>query len=152
MPSAFMGILTGAAAAYMLDPQQGRRRRAVIRDRALKTYRETREFADAASRDLRNHAQGVKAHPASIISMARGEFTQRNWSPAARVVSGGGGSALMLFGFARGGVLGLLAFIAGAAALARAGANKPLGELARSLPHQQHGNPRLNLSTTEAKE
>jgi hypothetical protein len=151
MPSAFMGILTGAAAAYMLDPQQGRRRRAVIRDKALKTYRETREFADAASRDLRNHAQGVKAHPASIINMARGEFTQRSWSPAARVVSGGGGSALMLFGFARGGVLGLLAFIAGAAALARAGANKPLGELARSLPHQ-HGKPRLTLPTTEVKE
>ena len=153
MPSAFMGILAGAAAAYMLDPQQGPRRRALVRDKALKTYRETRQFANVASRDLRNHAQGVKAHPTSIVNMAREEFKQHDWSPAARVVSGGGGSALMLFGFARGGVLGLLAFIAGAAALARAGANKPLGELARSLPHQQqHGKPRLTLPTTEAKE
>jgi uncharacterized membrane protein len=61
------------------------------------------------------------------------------------VVSGGGGSALMLYGMARGGVVGLLAFMAGAATLARASVNRPLAELPRSLPLK-------NLSTTEAKE
>jgi hypothetical protein len=145
MPSAFMGVLAGAAAAYMFDPVQGSRRRALVRDKALKTYRESCEFADVASRDLRNRAQGVKTQPTALIGMARREFTQRNWSPSARVVSGGGGALLMLVGFARGGLTGLTAFIAGAAMLARAGANKPLAELPKSLPLE-------NLSTTEAKE
>lgn len=145
MPSAFMGILAGAAAAYMLDPVQGPGRRAYLRDKALKTYRDGREFADVASRDLRNRAEGVRTHPRTLVGMARREFTQRNWSPAARVVSGGGGSALMLLGFARGGLAGLLAFVAGAAMLARAGVNRPIAELPKSLPQK-------NLSTTEAKE
>ena len=145
MPSAFMGILAGAAAAYMFDPVQGPRRRAFVRDKALKTYHDGREFVDVASRDLRSRAEGVRTHPTAIVGMARREFTKRTWSPAARVVSGGGGSALMLYGMARGGVVGLLAFMAGAAALARAGVNRPLAELPRSLPLK-------NLSTTEAKE
>lgn len=145
MPSAFTGILAGAAAAYMLDPAQGRRRRALLRDKAVKTYRDGCEFVDVASRDLRNRAEGVRTQPTALIGMARREFSQRSWSPSARVVSGGGGSALMLFGMARGGLFGLLVFIAGAAALARASVNRPLAELPKSLPLE-------NLSTTEAKE
>lgn len=145
MPSAFMSVLAGAATAYMFDPVQGRGRRAYLRDKALKTYRDGCEFAEIASRDLRNRADGVRTHPSALIGMARREFTQRNWSPAARLVSGGGGSALMLLGFARGGLSGLLAFLAGAAMLARAGTNRPIAELPKSLPQK-------NLSTTEAKE
>ena len=145
MPSAFKGILAGAAAAYLLDPAQGRRRRALVRDKALKTYRDACEFADAASRDLRNRAEGVRTHPGALVGMARREFAQRNWSPSARVVSGGGGAALMLIGMVRGGLSGLLAFLAGGALLARASANRPLGELPQSTRLQ-------NLSTTEAKE
>lgn len=149
MPSAFMGILAGAAAAYMFDPVQGHRRRALVRDKATKTYREGCEFADVASRQLRQRAKGVRARPMAIVGMARDEFTKHNWSPAARVVSGGGGSALMLLGFARGGLWGLLAFIAGAAVLTRAGANRPLAQLRQSLPSKQK---RLSSTTTEAKE
>ena len=145
MPSAFKGILAGAAAAYLLDPVQGSRRRALVRDKTLKAYRDVCEFADTASRDLQNRAAGVKAHPSALVGMARREFTQRNWSPAARVVSGGGGAALMLIGMARGGLSGLLAFLAGGALLARAGANRPLSELPQSARLE-------NLSTTEAKE
>jgi hypothetical protein len=147
MASALMGILAGATAAYMLDPAQGRRRRALVREKALKTYREGWEFADAASRDLRNHAKGLRKHPTAIVGMARHEFMRRNWSPAARTVSAAAGSALMLLGLARGGLSGLASFVAGAAVLARAGVNRPFAELPQSMPLKHSSS-----TTTEAKE
>jgi hypothetical protein len=61
MPSALLGIVAGAAAAYMLDPVQGRRRRALVRDKMVAATRQGREFADAAARDFRYRAQGIKS-------------------------------------------------------------------------------------------
>jgi hypothetical protein len=54
-------IALGAGAAFLFDPQQGRRRRALIRDRVVRTTREAREFRDAASQDLRARAQGLSS-------------------------------------------------------------------------------------------
>lgn len=51
----------GAAGAFMLDPQQGPRRRALLRDKTLRNMREAREFRDAAAKDLRARAQGAAA-------------------------------------------------------------------------------------------
>jgi uncharacterized membrane protein len=60
----------------------------------------------------------------------RTEFLQENWSPAARVVAGGAGAALMLAATsARGGVCALLG-ISGGALLARATTNRDLASLA----------------------
>jgi hypothetical protein len=36
VPLLFIGTAFGGAAMYLLDPQQGRRRRALLRDRAVK--------------------------------------------------------------------------------------------------------------------
>jgi hypothetical protein len=55
------GIALGAGSAFLLDPQQGRRRRALIRDKMVRTTREAREFGDAATKDLRARAQGMSA-------------------------------------------------------------------------------------------
>src|SRR5436189_1550239 len=56
------GAITGAtaigAAAYLFDPQSGRRRRAELRDRSLHTKRRARELLDAAGRDLVHRARG----------------------------------------------------------------------------------------------
>ena len=48
---------TGAALAYLLDPQQGRQRRAMVRDK----LRTAQERAPKIARDLRNRAHGVVA-------------------------------------------------------------------------------------------
>ncbi len=61
MPSSLLAVVAGAAAAYMLDPVQGRRRRALVRDKIATASRQGREFADAASRDFRFRAQGIKS-------------------------------------------------------------------------------------------
>jgi hypothetical protein len=61
MPPIFLGIVLGAGAAFLLDPQQGRRRRALMRDRMARTGREAREFGDAAAKDLRARAHGFSS-------------------------------------------------------------------------------------------
>lgn len=53
MPPIFVAVALGAASAFMLDPQQGRRRRTLLRDRIARGLREGREFGEAAARDLR---------------------------------------------------------------------------------------------------
>ena len=227
MPTALLAIVAGAAAAYMLDPVQGRRRRALVRDKMATATRQGREFADAAARDFRYRAQGVTSmlsgarsssaapdevlisrvraklgryvsHPKAVKvacvegrielngdvlapehaaaltgvrsvrgvrgvedrltvhqsaegvsslqgGVARGgepyELLQHNWSPAVRVVSGGAGSALAAYGLMRGGLVGLFALVGGAIMLARAGANRPLTELANALPKKTTGKP-----------
>jgi hypothetical protein len=49
----------GAAAMYLLDPEQGRRRRALARDKMIKARRVVRERASGTARHLGNRAQGL---------------------------------------------------------------------------------------------
>jgi hypothetical protein len=65
-----MGLALGATSAFLLDPQHGRRRRALLRDRVTRTVNESREFADAATRDLRYRAQGIASRARSWRSGA----------------------------------------------------------------------------------
>lgn len=55
------GAVIGAGLMFFLDPDRGRRRRALIRDQAIHWKRKTAEAAGATSRDLRNRAQGFAA-------------------------------------------------------------------------------------------
>ena len=57
------GAALGAAVMYFLDPQGGRRRRAVVRDKAVSYANQTGEYADKTARDLGNRATGL-AHEA----------------------------------------------------------------------------------------
>ena len=205
MSPLFLGLAAGAAGAFFMDPQQGRRRRALARDQMVRGVRETREFRDAATKDLRARAQGAAAslramrggpisdevlvgrvrsrlgrhvsHPHAIRVVARdgcvtltgnilanehGGLVRacrmvsgiadvedrldvhssaegisslqggRHWAPGTRAVVGGAGALLVLYALVRGGVLGVAAIAGGAALLARAKANRPLGELMSS--------------------
>jgi hypothetical protein len=51
----------GAGLMYFLDPDRGRRRRALVRDKGVRWSRKTREFAGSASRDVGNRAKGMGA-------------------------------------------------------------------------------------------
>lgn len=55
------GAAFGAAAMYMLDPDKGRRRRAVARDRTASFFTDAGETLCEAGRDLANRAQGAQA-------------------------------------------------------------------------------------------
>ncbi len=206
------GMAIGALGVFLLDPQQGRRRRALLRDQVIHGMRKGGELSRAASRDISFRARGAAAalarlrrgdhvsddvliervrarlgryvsHPRAIqvslspatgaimltgdvltreragllraVGSVRGvrgvedlliaheradvpslqggkqpsgeppEFLKRSWSPAARAASGGTGAALLVYAFARGGLLGVAALAMGAVLLARTGTNRP---------------------------
>jgi hypothetical protein len=54
-----MGV--GAGLMYFLDPQAGRRRRAVVRDQMTHSVRATSDAFESRRRDLQNRAQGIRA-------------------------------------------------------------------------------------------
>src|SRR5689334_1122785 len=51
----------GALTMYLLDPVQGNRRRALIRDKTYSAGRKTRKMADKATTHLTNRAKGMAA-------------------------------------------------------------------------------------------
>ncbi len=53
------GLALGAIAMFILDPQQGRRRRALARDKMVHYGREVGDFASRTTKDLSNRAYGL---------------------------------------------------------------------------------------------
>jgi hypothetical protein len=61
MLKAVAAALAGAAAMYYLDPQAGRRRRALVRDQFVSFAHDTGDFARAHAHDVSNRARGLAA-------------------------------------------------------------------------------------------
>ena len=53
------GLGVGAAVMYLFDPEGGNRRRALIRDKAVRLNRQTREAIGGTMKDLSNRAKGT---------------------------------------------------------------------------------------------
>src|SRR3954454_8620846 len=66
MSPLLLGAVLGATGAFLLDPDLGRRRRALIRDKVTRGVTEGREFADAATQDLQQRARGLAASVRSL--------------------------------------------------------------------------------------
>jgi osmotically-inducible protein OsmY len=62
-----LGMSLGAAITYIADPNSGRRRRAVMRDKLVRASRKSRDAADATGRDMANRAAGM-------VAAARAQF------------------------------------------------------------------------------
>jgi hypothetical protein len=61
MTSLLVGAGAGAGLMYLLDPNLGNRRRALVRDQLVRARHLTEDAMDATSRDMRNRARGVVA-------------------------------------------------------------------------------------------
>jgi uncharacterized membrane protein len=137
----------GAGLMYLLDPREGRRRRAMLRDQVRRLGRVERDLLGKASRDLSNRAHGLAErvrHPTdtnvpdevlaareSARAGHRRNATPRRlrWSPALRAAAIAGGGGLILSGLARGHGLGCTArMLAGGALVGRGMIDRPLGE------------------------
>ena len=66
--AAAIGAGVGALAMFIFDPDNGRRRRALARDKVVHFGRETVDAVEGAARDLRNRAQGVAAEARGAVS------------------------------------------------------------------------------------
>jgi hypothetical protein len=60
-----IGAGIGGASMFLLDPDRGARRRALLRDQAIRSARKTRDAAGATRRDLGNRLSGLKARAAA---------------------------------------------------------------------------------------
>lgn len=69
-----LGAGLGAAVMYMLDPDRGNRRRALLRDKMVKINRQTQEAVSGKVHDMTNRAKGM-LHEAK--SAFEGEETGR---------------------------------------------------------------------------
>ncbi|MEX2264258.1 MAG: SRPBCC family protein [Bryobacteraceae bacterium] len=59
--SLIAGAALGAGLMYLADPARGRRRRAMVRDKARSLLNQTRDMIGKTSRDLSNRAHGLNA-------------------------------------------------------------------------------------------
>ena len=63
-----LGAALGAGLTYMLDPQNGARRRALTRDKLVRASNVTRDALDTTARDLANRSRGIAAATRSRFS------------------------------------------------------------------------------------
>jgi gas vesicle protein len=70
------GAGIGALVMYLIDPEQGRRRRAVMRDKLISAGNQAADFINSKSRDLSNRAQGTVAEARSSLGIESGEQSQ----------------------------------------------------------------------------
>lgn len=61
-------VALGALGMYLLDPVQGNRRRALVRDKVHHLLVQTRKAADAKSRDVRNRIEGIGAETKGALA------------------------------------------------------------------------------------
>ena len=152
---AYLGI--GAALMYLLDPQQGRKRRNDLRNQMDATRRRVQRGTDAVLRDATHRTHGMLVETSQWLQSQRlrlesrgggelGEAEQgrasnarasvapwrkTRWSPAQRALAGMVGAGLATSGYARGGLLGVAMCLSGLGLAARAAANEELGSLAK---------------------
>lgn len=62
------GIGVGAGLMYMLDPDRGRRRRAITKDQIAHVITKTPDVVGSTARDLRNRVQGVAAQVSNLFT------------------------------------------------------------------------------------
>lgn len=66
-----IGIGIGAGTMYFLDPGRGRRRRAMLRDKAVSMWCRTGDAIDTTGRNLRDRATGIGAEVRSLFGDER---------------------------------------------------------------------------------
>jgi len=64
------GVAIGAGTMFLLDPDRGARRRALIRDKGVRAANKTTDGLDALTRDVANRTRGAAAS-------LRGRFDRR---------------------------------------------------------------------------
>jgi len=62
-----LGMAVGAGLMYVFDPQAGRRRQALMRDKVSSWAGDARDLAGKKARHMRNRAHGLMAEVQSMV-------------------------------------------------------------------------------------
>ena len=132
------GAGLGAGLMYLLDPQMGRRRRALARDQMAHLAHEAKDAAGVVAKDMKNRARGLAAGDLSVL--AGGKRALQNplrggWSPTARALMAALGGGLFLFGLTRNAPTACILGTVGLALAAEGISNAGLDDFAR-LPQK----------------
>jgi hypothetical protein len=98
------GLGLGAGLMYVFDPQQGRRRRALARDKVVSLTHKAERAAEVVGRDLKNRAKGLASGDLSVLAGGKRALAnpfRGGWSPSARAVMVGLGAGLFVYGLTR---------------------------------------------------
>jgi hypothetical protein len=99
--SMLAGAGIGAGLMYLLDPQTGRRRRALIRDQAVGVAHDASDAAGVVGRDFANKAKGLAHGDLSVLVGGKRAWENNlrgSWSPSARAIMGMSGAGMFAFG------------------------------------------------------
>ena len=95
------GAGLGAGLMYLFDPEEGRRRRSLARDKAVHSLKKGSRVALRTSRDLGNRTKGLVAEAGSRLRRrGRGRTVSGRWSPTQRLLAGAVGLGLLARGVA----------------------------------------------------
>jgi hypothetical protein len=101
-----LGIGLGTAGMYLLDPDRGKRRRALVRDKLAYAKRKTADGIETTARDLSNRARGIASTVQSrftsahvndsvLVDRVRAKLGRIVSHPGAVTVSSDGGNVML---------------------------------------------------------
>ncbi len=67
MKGLIFGLIAGSIGMYILDPENGRRRRSMAMDKANKYRNKAMQMGGKKARDLSNRAQGTMHEAANVL-------------------------------------------------------------------------------------
>lgn len=92
------GMGLGAGLMYLLDPNQGERRRTAVRERATKLTQGAQDAVNLVREDMQDRWQKVSSGDISALTGSDPANLLGNWSPTARTLLGAVGGGLFLYG------------------------------------------------------
>src|SRR5438045_5288141 len=72
------GLFLGALAMFIFDPQQGRRRRALVRDKMVRYGNDVSDYVGATAKDLGNRAYGVAKETEGLVRKQTGAQSEQS--------------------------------------------------------------------------
>ena len=78
------GMVIGAAVMYLLDPNMGRRRRAMLRDQVASKTNKAGDQLGSQARHMQNKAKGVVAEAKSAVEDQKERMTETTGKKTAR--------------------------------------------------------------------
>jgi gas vesicle protein len=90
---ALCALAMGAGLMFFLDPAQGRRRRALVRDKTYSAAKGTAEYAEKKGRHWSNKARGMAADASSMASNVTGKVKDKLGMGGSTSGQTGGGEA-----------------------------------------------------------